>query len=242
MLQNPCMDKKTRASLNMQNTVTQLMDEYTDVVSADADLVASEAVRQVHLGRVRVAARKAFVQTPGTTANKEAEKTRVIRDILKPIGRVEAWASRTGNATVAAALATNFSTLNELPDGEVITALEVLMTTLRGVIGQVTTVPTATLDALDEEIDALAPMLGAVRDMVVDRSGALAEVERERKAARLVLENQHDKIVRSFDVANPTTPIQQRQREFFDRWEKARSIVDAATTPTPPAVNPPPAL
>ncbi len=84
------MDKKTRSSLNMQNTVTLLMDEYTDVVSADPDLVASEAVRQVHLGRVRVAARKAIVQTEGTTQNKEAEKTRVIREILKPIGRAEA--------------------------------------------------------------------------------------------------------------------------------------------------------
>ncbi len=142
---------------------------------------------------------------------------------------------------MAAALATNFSTLDGVPDGELVTALEVIMTALRGVIGQLPTVPAATLDALDEEIDALAPLLGAVRDVVVDRSSALGEVERERKAARLVLENQHDKIVRSYEVANPTTPVEQRQREFFDRWSAARSVVDAPTTskPTPGTVTPP---
>lgn len=74
-------------------------------------------------------------------------------------------------------------------------------------------------------------MLGAPRTKIVDRSGAKAEVERERRAARLVLENQHDKIIRSYEHASPASPAEQRQRELFDRWAGARTLVDAPTRP-----------
>jgi hypothetical protein len=235
------MDKKSRSSLNMQNTVTNLLDTYNDVLTADADLTAAEAVRQVHLGQARLAARRAAVQTPATTANKEAEKARVINDLLKPLGRVHAWAARTGNADVQAKADVSFTDLDGLPDGEVIGAMENLMTLMRGVVAQVATVPTATLDGLDNEIDALEPLLGATRSGIVDRTGAIAEFERELKAARLVLEQQHDKIVLSYEIAAPATPAEQRQRELFDRWDAARTIVDAATTHDTPAPSPAPA-
>ena len=53
-----------------------------------------------------------------------------------------------------------------------------------------------------------------------------------------ILDAQHDLIVRDFKHASPQTPALQRQRELYDRWESARTIVDAPTASaedTPPA-------
>jgi hypothetical protein len=36
-------------------------------------------------------------------------------------------------------------------------------------------------------------------------------------------------IVRDFGHVAPATLVELRQREFFDRWDAARSIVDAAS-------------
>lgn len=178
---------------------------------------------------MRVAERKAAVQTPVITKEKEAEKARVIHELLKPLGRVAAWASRTQNAEAEAAAGVSFSTLNQVPDAEIMDRLEALMTLMRGVIAQVPKVTAAQLDALDEELSKLEPMLGSPRSKIVDREAANAEMERERRAARLVLENQHDRLVRGFNHAEPGTPAQERERAFFDRWAPAREIVDAPT-------------
>lgn len=232
------MDKKSRVALAMQNAVTALLDTYNDVLTADADLAAGELLRQAHLGKWRVAARKADVQTPDATANKETVKTTVITDLLKPLGRVSAWASRTGNTTVKAQADVTFTALDQTPEEQLIGKLEDLMTLMRGVIAQIPTVPTTQLDALDDAIDGLAPLLGSPRSIVVDRKGAQTEMERERRAARLVLEEQHDKIIRSFGHNSAATPVEQRQRELFDRWDSARMLVDEPTTPKPAAPAP----
>lgn len=109
------------------------------------------------------------------------------------------------------------------------------MTVTRGVIAQVPTVPTAQLDALDDELDALEPRLGSPRLMIVDRAADGEESTKETRAAITVLDEQHDKIIRSYEMANPSTPAEQRQSDLFGRWAGAREIVDAATTPEPPA-------
>ena len=40
------MNKRARSRANMHTTVTLLLDEYDDVLAADADLTAAEQVRQ----------------------------------------------------------------------------------------------------------------------------------------------------------------------------------------------------
>ncbi len=229
------MDKKIRSLLNMQNTVTGLLDEYDDVLTADADLAAAEQLRQVQLGMVRAQGRAADTDTVPKTENKETTKAQVIRNVLKPLGRVHAWADRTGNALMKAEAGVDFTTLDRIPDAEIIGRLESLMTLMRGVIAQIPTVPTATLDGLDTEIDGLEPLLGVARSTIVDRKAAGEARDRALKAARQVLENQHDKIVRSFEIANPATPAEQRQRDLFDRWDAARNIVDAPSPSPEPA-------
>lgn len=238
------MDKKTRVALAMQNTVTTLLDTYQDVLAADADLLAGEQERQPILARWRVVARLADVQTPPATANKETVKARVITELLKPLGRVSAWAARTKNAAAEASADVTFTDLDQTPEEELGGKLEGLMTFMRGVVAQVPTVPTAQLDGLDDQIDGLVPLLGSPRSMVVDRSAAQGEMERKRREARLVLEGQHDKIIRSYEHSAPATPLEVRQRELFDRWDAARMLVDepttphaAATPPTPPATG-----
>src|SRR5450432_233786 len=106
---------------------------------------------------------------------------------------------------------------------------------MRGVIAQVPTVPTAQLDALDDQLDDLQPRLGSPRLKILDREAAGKTAATEIRAASTVLEEQHDKIIRSFKIASPATPAEQRQRDLFDRWAPAREIVDAPTTPEPDA-------
>jgi hypothetical protein len=115
-------------------------------------------------------------------------------------------------------------------------------TVMRGVIAQVTTVPTAMLDDLDNRLDGLQPRLGSSRLKIVEREAAGRQAVLEIAAATKVLTQQHDKILRSYNLASPATPAEQRQRDLYDRWKSAREIVDAATfaeepatvTPTPP--------
>lgn len=72
--------------------------------------------------------------------------------------------------------------------------------------------------------------------MIVDRAAAGEESTREIRAAIKVLEEQHDKIIRSFEIASPSTLAEQRQSDLFGRWTGAREIVDAATNhEEPPA-------
>jgi hypothetical protein len=223
------MDKRLRSISNMHGTVSQLLDTYNDVLTADADLVAAEALRQASLGKFRIAARRAgAVQTPVATDNKESEKARVIREVLRPLGRVQALAHRTDDTILLGKSDFSASDLDAVPDAEIVAKLESLMETMRGVIAQIPAVPSARLDALDDEIDALEPLLGAPRSQIVDRGAVLREAEAELKTATTVLVNQHDMIVRDFDLA-PATPAEARQRELFDRWDAARSIVDAAS-------------
>lgn len=219
----------------MQNTVTGLLDDYPDVVTADADLAAGEAQRQGHLGRVRIAARKAEQTTPALTADKIKEKDRVIAEILKPLGRVHAWANRTGNAEAQRTADVTFTDLDAVGDAFLIGRMEELMTFLRGVIASVPTVPAAQLDTLDDDIDGLSPLLSGPRGAIVDWSAAIVELKREIGAARDVLKDQHDKLVLSFGHASPATPLEVRQRELFDRWDGARTVVDGATTHKPAA-------
>lgn len=71
--------------------------------------------------------------------------------------------------------------------------------------------------------------------MIVDRAAAGEESTKETRAAITTLEEQHDKIVRSYERSSPSTPAEQQQSDLFGRWAGAREIVDAATTPEPPA-------
>lgn len=225
------MDKRNRSRANMHTTVTILLDEFNDVLTADADLAAAEQKRQVHIAQERVQSRKAMEPTTGNTQLKEESKRQFIDELMKPVGRVQAWAARTDNGDVAAQLAFSASDLRNTPDGELPGKVENAMTVMRGVVAQVTTVPTAQLDALDDQLDALQPRLGSPRFKIVDREAAGRQAMLEVGAATKVLKEQHDKIVRSYNIASPSTPVEQRQRDLYDRWAAAREIVDAATTP-----------
>jgi hypothetical protein len=224
------MDKRIRSQSNMHVTVSKLLDSYNDVVVADADLQLAETARQVLLGRFRAAARRAGeISSPVFTGNKEAEKARVIREVLRPLGRVQALAHRTGDAVLLGQSDYSATDLDRVSDAEIVGKLESLLTLVRGVVARIPAVPSARLDALDDEVDALELLLGTPRAKIVDRGAALEEMETSLKAATAVLVNQHDMIVRDFDFSAPATPAETRQKELFERWDAARSIVDAPT-------------
>jgi hypothetical protein len=237
----PEMDKKTRSRANMHTTVTLLLDGYSDVVTADPDLTAAEQARQVHIAAERIQSRKAMEPTTPNTQVKEGQKRNFIADFMKPVGRVEAWAARTNNGDVAGQLAFTPSDLINTPDIQLTGKVENAMTVMRGVIAQVTTVATALLDDLDNRLDGLQPRLGSPRLKIVEREAAGRQAVLEIAAATKVLTQQHDKILRSYNLASPATPAEQRQRDLYDRWAAAREIVDAATFSEEPAtpVTPP---
>jgi hypothetical protein len=234
------MNKRNRSRANMHTTVTLLLDEYNDVVTADTDLTAAEQARQVHIAAERIQSRKALEPTKPNTQLKEDEKRNFINDFMKPVGRVQAWAARTNHGDVAAQLGFSASDLHNTPDGELAGKVENAMTVMRSVIAQVPTVPTAQLDDLDDRLDSLQPRLGSPRLKIVEREAAGRQAVLEVGAATKILSQQHDKIVRSYNITSPATPAEQRQRDLYDRWAAAREIVDAATfaeappTPTPP--------
>lgn len=72
------------------------------MLAADPDLTAAEQSRQDHIARQRIAERKAMEPTTGNTELKETDKAAFIKELMKPIGRVQAWAARTANGDVAA--------------------------------------------------------------------------------------------------------------------------------------------
>jgi len=152
--------------------------------------------------------------------NKETEKARVIREVLRPLGRVQAWAHRTGDAVLLGRTDFSPTDLDVVSDAEIIGRLETLLTLMRGVIGQIPSVPSARLDALDDEVDGLEALLGTPRSEIVDRRAAGEAMETELKAATAVLINQHDMIVRDYDYAAPAIPAEVRQKELFGRWRR----------------------
>lgn len=101
----------------MLTTVAPLLDEYSDVVAADPDLTAAEQLRQDHIARQRIAARKAMEPTTGNTELKETDKAAFIKELMKPVGRVQAWAARTANGDVAVQLKVVPSELTNTPTG-----------------------------------------------------------------------------------------------------------------------------
>jgi len=213
----------------MHATMTHLLDEFNDVVSADPDLAAAEKERQIHLAKERIQSRTALEPTEGNTQVKEAEKASFIEDLMKPVGRAQAWAARTNNGDVAAQLKISATDLHTTPDIQLTGKVENIMTVLRSVVGQIESVTAPQLDALDDRLDKLQSRLGSPRVKIGEREAAGRQAVLEFAAATKVLTQQHDKIVRSYNIANPASPAEQRQRELWDRWKSAREIVDAPT-------------